>query len=69
MKLFSIGLIIVIIGFIWNICETLVFIIEYGWHYHAINSAECKCDIIFAIVFCAGCLLMFFGLCKMCTEK
>lgn len=62
------GLYIIAISFIWSLAETFVFLIEYGWHYHAINSAEEQCDGIAGIGFIIGCTFVAFGFSKLIKQ-
>lgn len=47
---FTFGIILLITSFVWWICETIVFIMEYGWHYQPSNETEKRCDIIVMVI-------------------
>lgn len=49
---------LIVFGFLFNVLETIYFLIRYGWHYLPYNDAEVWCDTIAVTMILVG-LYMF----------
>ena len=59
-KLIVTGAVLFTIAFFYGVCESITFIIEYGWH-HTWNRAEIICHEISGFGVCMGGSLMVWG--------
>ena len=45
---------LIVFGFLFNVLETIYFLIKYGWHWRPYNNAEVWCDTIAASMIIIG---------------
>jgi hypothetical protein len=64
----KIGIWLLKYGFLFWLIETIVFLIEHGWHYFPINKAELTCDIISSVMMSLGFGIIVYHFIKLFKE-